>query len=87
MYHSICLIANKISNSKTKEEFNYPGKKGGDNTDYGDANMYLLEYFAKEYTKNGKSTPFSIDHYVSTYWLRQYEGVSQNQKFCCFLIQ
>jgi hypothetical protein len=50
------------------------GKKGGDNTDYGDANVYLLEYLEKEYNKNGKVTPFSIDSYVQNYWLKQYQG-------------
>ena len=54
----------------------FSGKKGGDNTDYGDANVYLLEYLEKEYNKNGKVTPFSIDSYVQNYWLKQYHGAS-----------
>ena len=50
------------------------GKHGGDNTDYGDANLYLLEYFAQEYNKSQRVGTFSIENYVQTYWLKQYAG-------------
>jgi hypothetical protein len=46
----------------------------GGNTDYGDQNMYMLEYFASEYNKSQQVLPFSIDQYVKTYWLEQYKG-------------
>lgn len=67
-----------ISNLETNSIIcDFTGKKGGDNTDYGDANVYLLEYLAKEYHKHGSVTPFSIDNYVNTYWLKQYEGTNE----------
>jgi maltodextrin utilization protein YvdJ len=53
----------------------HPGKKAGGNTDYGDQNMYMLEYFASEYNKSQQVMPFSIDTYVKTYWLEQYKGI------------
>ena len=36
--------------------------------------MYLLEYLAREYNVGKKVGTFSIDKYVETYWLQQYEG-------------
>ena len=40
--------------------------------------MYLLEYLAREYNVGKKVGTFSIDKYVETYWLQQYEGRLRN---------
>jgi hypothetical protein len=54
----------------------HPGKGAGDNTDYGDGNLFFLEYLAG----GGSSRrPFSIEHYVNTHWKKQYEGWHNGQ--------
>ena len=54
----------------------HPGKGAGENTDYGDGNLFFLEYLAG----GGSSRrPFSIEHYVNTHWKKQYEGWNTGQ--------
>ena len=48
------------------------GRLDGDQTDNGDGNIYLLEYFSKLGLK--KTLPFNIVHYVTKYWLQLYKG-------------
>lgn len=51
----------------------HPGKTAGGNTDYGDSNLYLLEWLGDAYAKK-EHTPFSIEKYVNQHWRKQYEG-------------
>ena len=50
----------------------HKGRKDGDQTDNGDGNIYLLEYFSKLGLK--KTLPFNIVHYVTKYWIQLYKG-------------
>ena len=50
----------------------YKGRRDGDQTDNGDGNVYLLEYFSKLGLK--KTLPFQVEHYVSKYWIHSYKG-------------
>lgn len=58
----------------------HPGKHAGDNTDYGDGNLFVLEYLAS----GGKDRrPFSVQHYVDTHWRAQYVNWQQGQCRAC----
>jgi ADP-ribosylglycohydrolase len=63
----------------------HPGKKSGDNTDYGEQNIFLLEYLAETTTTTPASQhkPFDINDYVTSYWLQQYNGYQSGQCRAC----
>ncbi len=54
----------------------HPGKGAGENTDYGDGNLFFLEYLAGG---GWSRRPFSVEHYVNTHWKKQYEGWHNGQ--------
>jgi hypothetical protein len=60
----------------------HPGKRAGDNTDYGEQNVILMEYLANAYIA-GKHAPFSIDDYVKSHWVKQYDGMETGQCRAC----
>ena len=56
-------------------------RKDGDQTDHGDSNIYLLEYFSKLGVK--KTLPFDISHYVKKYWIHIYKGHQKGECRAC----
>lgn len=56
-------------------------RKDGDQTDHGDNNIYLLEYFSKLGLK--KTIPFDISHYVKKYWIHIYKGHQKGECRAC----